>query len=237
MVMLTVGDRASLVLELRDAGVEAAMQSADATTLVIDVGPVTGTVLPEEREANPDAPCIAGVSTQEAAVPNRGRFVRLRIALRGACSSQKRVAGRRVYIDFAAPGSASSTPTPAAPAPRLAARATDEPRLGDPVARASAPVGGRSNAPVRPAAAAPEVDVLGRARALSQVPDVRALMRLRDETVKRAEKAGQLESDEFKQLLEAVERYTNEARALQLQIDARGFRGRNPGETGNAGRS
>ena len=79
--------------------------------------------------------------------------------------------------------------------------------------------------------------MLGRARALSQVPDVRALMRLRDETVKRAEKAGQLESDEFKQLLEAVERYTNEARALQLQIDARGFRGRNPGETGNAGRS
>ena len=237
MVMLTVGDRASLVLELRDAGVEAVTQSADATALVIDVGPVTGSVLPEEREAEPDTPCVAHVSIQDAAVPNRGRFVRLRIALRSACSSQRRVAGRRVYIDFAAPESASTTPVPAAPANKLAARPADEPRRADPVARASAPIGGRSDAPVRPPAAAPDVDVLSRARSLSQVPDVRALMRLRDDAVRRAEKAGQLESDEFKQLLEAVERYTNEARALQLQIDGRGLRGFSPGGTDNAGRS
>jgi len=76
--------------------------------------------------------------------------------------------------------------------------------------------------------ALPDVDVLSRARALSQAPDVRALMRLRDEAVRRAERAGQMESDDFKHLLEALERYTNDARALQLQIDGRGFRGLPP---------
>jgi type II secretory pathway predicted ATPase ExeA len=96
---------------------------------------------------------------------------------------------------------------------------------------------GRSDPPAPTAAAPPETDVLTRARAMAQVPDVRALMRLRDEVMRRGERTGQLDSDDFKRVLEAVERYTNEARALQLQIDGRGFRGLNPGGTDSAGRS
>lgn len=238
MAMLTVADRGSLVLELRDAGVEAVTQSADATTLVSDIGPVTRPVLAEERDAEPDTPCVAHVSIQELTVPNRGRFVRLRIALRSACSSQKRIAGRRVYIDFAAPGSTSSTPPVTASAvPKPPDRPAADPGQASPSIRASAPGVGRPDPPAGPAAAPLEADVLGRARALSQVPDVRGLMRLRDDAVKRAEKAGQLESDDFKHLIEAVERYTNEARALQLQIDGRGLRGSDPRDTGTTGRS
>ena len=97
--------------------------------------------------------------------------------------------------------------------------------------------GRRPDLPPRPAVLRPEADVLGRARALAQVPDVRALMRLHDDLMRRGRRDGQLESDDFKQRLEAVDRYTNDARALQLQIDGRGFRGADPGATGAAGRS
>ena len=62
-------------------------------------------------------------------------------------------------------------------------------------------------------------------------------MRLHDDLMRRGRRDGQLESDDFKQRLEAVDRYTNDARALQLQIDGRGFRGADPGATGAAGRS
>jgi type II secretory pathway predicted ATPase ExeA len=205
VVMLVVGDRASLALELRDAGVEAATQSADATTLVIDMGPVTGSVLPQELEAEAGTPCVARVSIQGTDKPNLGRFVRARVALRSACSSQKRVAGRRVYIDFAAPGSAPVAPGSAPAAPALSAKS--------------------AAAPPAPATAPVEADVLGKARALAQQPDVRGLLRLRDDVERRGKRAGQLESEEFKRMLGSLDRYTNEARALQLQIDAQAFRG------------
>ena len=226
MAMLTVGDRASLLLELRDADVEASTQSVDANTLVIDVGPVTGAVLREERTAEANTPCVARVSIEETVRPDVGRFARLRISLRSACNSQRRVAGRRVYIDFAAQGSSSSAaPVAPVPAPRHPSRAAADPPAADP------------SAPARLATATTEADVLSRARALAQTPDVRALMRLREDLVRRAERAGQLESDDSKQLLEAVDRYTNDARALQLQIDGRGFRGLTPAVPGAAGRS
>jgi type II secretory pathway predicted ATPase ExeA len=230
LALLTVGDRASLLLELRDAGVEASTQSADANTLVIEVGPVTGAIPLEDRTADASTPCIAHVSIEETARPNVGRFVRLRIGLRSACNSQRRAAGRRVYIDFAPSGSSSGqapvAPMPApAPAPKLPSRAD-----ADPAGTETAP-------PARITATTPDAEVLIRARALAQVPDVRALMRLRDDLARRAERSGQLESDDYKQLLEAVDRYTNDARALQLQIDGRGFRGPAPGVPGAAGRS
>ncbi len=233
LALLTVGDRASLLLELRDAGVEASTQSADANTLVIEVGPVTGAIPLEDRTADASTPCIAHVSMEESSRPNVGRFVRLRIGLRSACNSQRRAAGRRIYIDFAPSGSSSGqapaapvAPAPApAPAPRLPLRAD-----ADPAGPETAPA-------ARITATTPDAEIVIRAHALALAPDVRALMRLRDDLARRAERAGQLESDDYKQLLEAVDRYTNDARALQLQIDGRGFRGPTSGVPGTAGRS
>ena len=93
---------------------------------------------------------------------------------------------------------------------------------------AETPIVAREEAPARPAAAivlAPDANVLGMAGALAKVPDVKALMRLREDVVKRGERDGVLESDDYKRLLDALDRFTNEARALQLEIDGRGGRG------------
>ena len=72
------------------------------------------------------------------------------------------------------------------------------------------------------------MDPVSRARALAQVPDVRGLMRLHDEVTKRAARDGQLDSTDVQRVLEALEGLTNDARALQLQNDARVFSGANP---------
>lgn len=218
MMALIVADRASLVLELRDAGVEVIPQSADAGTLVLDVGPVTGAITAEAREATATTPCIARVSIQDADRSNQ-RFVRLRIALRSGCSSRRRIAGRRVYIDFAPQGS-NPLARPAAEPHRAEAAAPPPPpgRL-----ERSRPE--RSAAPIPPAPASDDADVLARARVLAQRPDVRGLIRLRGEVVRQRSRVEQVDPEEVTRLLDALDRYTNEARALQLKIDGRGLRG------------
>ena len=79
-----------------------------------------------------------------------------------------------------------------------------------------------------PAPAALPMDPVSRARLLAQLPDVRGLMRLHDEVTRRAARAGQLDSTDVQRVLEALESYTNDARALQLQNDARAFGGSRP---------
>jgi hypothetical protein len=115
-----------------------------------------------------------------------------------------RVAERRVYVDFAPPAASTAVS-------RVTARAAPTPRSAAP--REAKPIA--------------DNDVLGRARVLAQKPDVRGLLRLREEVIRQGERSGR-QPDTLKPLLDEVERYTNEARALRLQQDARAFRGAAP---------
>jgi hypothetical protein len=82
--------------------------------------------------------------------------------------------------------------------------------------------------PVRTNAAAPSADddalVLQRARMLAQRPDVTALMALRADVVRRATERGIAGSSSVKGELDEIDLRLNEARTLQLKLDAEEFR-------------
>jgi hypothetical protein len=77
-------------------------------------------------------------------------------------------------------------------------------------------------APTQPRPA--DEDLLQRARSLARRPDVKALVELRESLVQRAEERGEKESPETKRLLDEVDRYLAEARALRLKLDALEFK-------------
>jgi hypothetical protein len=67
-------------------------------------------------------------------------------------------------------------------------------------------------------------DAVQRARALAQRPDVKGLVALREEVLRRAEVSGGNESPETKRQLDEIDRYLTEARVLRLKLDAAEFR-------------
>jgi hypothetical protein len=69
-----------------------------------------------------------------------------------------------------------------------------------------------------------DADVLERARTLARRPDVTALMALRDDVALRARERGIAGSASVKGELDELDRRLNEARTLQLKLDAEEFR-------------
>ena len=65
-----------------------------------------------------------------------------------------------------------------------------------------------------------DAHVLERARALARRPDVTALMALRDDVVRRATERGIAGSSSIKSQLDEIDVRLNEARLLQLKLDA-----------------
>jgi hypothetical protein len=67
-------------------------------------------------------------------------------------------------------------------------------------------------------------NILQRARALAQRPDVRALLDLRAGMVLRAAERGETESPATRGQLDELDRYLTEARTLQLKLDRQALR-------------
>jgi hypothetical protein len=65
-----------------------------------------------------------------------------------------------------------------------------------------------------------DAQVLQRARTLARRPDVTALMALRDDVVRRATERGIADSSSIKSELDEIDLRLNEARLLQLKLDA-----------------
>jgi hypothetical protein len=134
--------------------------------------------------------------------------------------------------------------TPVAPVPAttavVVASSTTPPRVqtiepvsvrheAPPAVTAAAPPARALEAPVvapasNAAVAAGPHDVLERARALAQRPDVKALVALRENVVLRAAARGEKDSAATKEQVDELDRYVAEARALRLKIDALEFR-------------
>jgi len=104
----------------------------------------------------------------------------------------------------------AATISAAAPAPSPPAATADTIRV-PPVDVATQPVDA-------------EGSVLERARTLARRPDVMALMALREEVVRRTAEQGMAGSPSAKIELNELDERLNEARTLQLKLDAEAFR-------------
>ena len=168
-------------------------------------------------------------------MPNRARLVPNAVAAAVIGSTIGALAGVwsaiRVTPVATPPAPVASMKTVAASSPGSPGVKTVEPAsqvrepLPPPRTRAvvPAPSGGALAAP-SPAPKPPRTDnaddVLTRARALAQRPDVKALIALRENVVLRATARGEQDSPAAKAQLDALDRYLNEARTLRLKIDA-----------------
>jgi len=170
-------------------------------------------------------------------MPNRARLLANSVAAAVIGSTIGALAGvwsaYRITPVGTPPAPVATMKTVAASSPGSAGVKTVEPTsqvrepLPPPGTRAVVPApaasGGAFTAP-SPAPKAPRPgnadDVLERARALAQRPDVKALIALRENVVARAAARGEQDSPAAKAQLDALDRYLNEARTLRLKIDA-----------------
>lgn len=104
----------------------------------------------------------------------------------------------------------------AAAAPPVAAT----PRTGDDAASTRSPSVAKRAAP----ATDDDASVAERARTLARRPDVTALMALRDEVARRAADRGTAGASSVKRQLDDIDVRLNEARMLQLKLDAEELR-------------
>jgi hypothetical protein len=186
--LLTAGERASVVIEF-DTTVSRAtpIESVDARTFLVDIGPVPSAVVAESRQTGPSTPLIRQVHIQ--GLPEASS-VRVHVMLREPAAGSVRVSERRVYLDFA-PGATGSR--------MLVPREPDS-----------------------------EDALLQRAGALARVPDVRGVLSVKEELLRRrgltegSKRASAAAATD--PALVRVEAHLAAARRQQLVEDARLFR-------------
>jgi len=207
------------VIELTDPVTRASLRSADGSNATLELGPV-GPVVAQDLVPGPggkdgkewgkdgsegrngeakEAGLIAGVAVRSyLQLPDT--FARVVVRLRTPCHQKVRVAGRRVYLDLV-------PVQPPAPAAVLAATN-------------SAPAADSADAAYRVL----EADGLRRARTLASQANVKALEALRNEVVRRDGELGRKRPEMVSHLVDEIDRYTDEARALRLKLDGLLFR-------------
>ncbi len=191
---LPLSDRSSVVLQLTAPAANAGeADSADATTVIVEVGPLDHG--PRAETLTPDAtlPCIADV-TVRAIVKTGAPFARMVVRLHEPCAHGVRVAGSRGKVD-----------TAPAPAPPRAAAAPDVRSL--------------DTTDVAQTYATLEADATSRAAALAARPDVKALQALRVEIDGRDAQLGHRRPDVTARVHALLDLRLAEARALQLKLD------------------
>jgi hypothetical protein len=237
VVMLPLPERTTVVVELSGPIAQVQEIQSDLTTVVFEAGPVAPGV--QALDLKPKAPSsiVAGVTVGGTARPDGTNYVRIRITTRAAAIRQRRASGNRLYVDITAPEApvvqVPGTDNP--PLPSSPQRATLPPAIPAPSARQPAPQpdAPRPQATAKPtgppsaadAAAYQALDASARRRAreLAARPDVKALLRLRDEVKQRDNELGHRRADLIEALLLEVDRFTDEARARQLELDRRAF--------------
>jgi hypothetical protein len=145
-------------------------------------------------------------------------------------------------VTTAAPARAVTTATETANRPAADVIAGSPPTQPQPPARAPQPADRRTSPAARPApvpvtatksAAAPspsagaaedDAQVLQRARALARRPDVAALIALRESVARRAAERGRADAPSIRSELDELDQRLNEARTLQLKLDAEELR-------------
>lgn len=206
VAMLPLADRTTIVIELSESPERVAEVSGDAASFVVDAGPFTSPARAQELTPSVASAFVSTISIAASRHQDGANYLRIRIATRGTPARQLRWSGRRVYLDFSAAAAAPET------APSKA------PDAQTPEIKTPAPV-------VDPEVAyrALERTVSPRARQLAARPDVKGLLRLREEIERRDKELGGRQPATVNQLLQELSRLTDEARARQLERDRAAF--------------
>src|SRR5262245_1924612 len=243
VVMLPLPERTTVVVELSGPIANVQEIESDLTTVVFEAGPVAAGVQPLDLRPTAPSSIVAGVSLGGTTRPDGTNYVRIRIITRAAAIRQRRASGNRLYVDITvpeapviqvpgidnhpvpsgpqratAPSSIPASPAIPAPPARQPAPQPDTPRP-----QATAKPAGPPSAADAAAYQALDASTRRRGRELAARPDVRALLRLRDEVKQRDNELGHRRPDLIEALLIEVDRLTDEARARQLELDRRAF--------------
>jgi hypothetical protein len=243
VVMLPLPERTTVVVELSGPIAQVQEIQSDLTTVVFEAGPVAAGVQAMDLKPTAASSIVAGVTVGGSARADGTNYLRVRITTRAAAIRQRRAAGNRLYVDITVPETplvqVPGADNPAAPSGAQRATAPSSipvsPAIPAPPARQPAPQpdAPRPQATAKPAGPPSAADVAAyqaldtsarrRARELAARPDVKALLRLRDEVKQRDNELGHRRADLIEALLLEVDKYTDEARARQLELDRRAF--------------
>jgi hypothetical protein len=235
--LLGAGERAAIVLELsEEAPANSVAEAGSGRHLVFDI-PLRKAVKPQHLVGPPATPLVTDVIIQpSAAAGGRGPSAHIEIATRTAVIGTVRRGPRRVYIDLAprapAPDGVAAAAQPRRPTSPPPTLPTSVPPPSSTSTRTPAPGGGAS---ASPSIAARRDDsslrdrseslLLADARALAERPDVKGIERVRAQNVRRRQQSGASAAapDDDPAIVE-IDRYLEQARRLQLAIDARRFK-------------
>jgi hypothetical protein len=235
--MLPLPERTAVVVELSGPIAQVQEIQSDLTTVVFEAGPVAAGVQPLDLKPTTPSSIVTGVTVGGATRPDGTNYVRVRITTRASSIRQRRASGNRLYVDITTPESPAvripGTDTPALPSGPQRATAPSvipapptrqpTPQPEAPRPEAAAKSAGPPSAADATAYQALDASTRRRARELAARPDVRALLRLRDEVKQRDNDLGHRRADLIETLLIEVDRLTDEARARQLELDRRAF--------------
>jgi hypothetical protein len=249
IALLPLVDRATVAIELSAPVAEVRQIQGDPTAVVVEVGPLTAPV--EGEELTSAAPSIVQTVRTRAATRSDGPYLRVEVALRSGSAYRHRVSGTRLYLDFGPPvvtaaarrpdsTPTAQTPAHAAPPPldppkaqppkdssskagdATAVKADDAPAAKADISKAAA-VKAVGSDPGRTTYEALESETLRRARSMAAVPDVKGLLRLRQEVERRDAQLGKKQPQVMDRLIAELTRLTDEARAVQLERDRHEF--------------
>lgn len=251
IVVLPLSDRASVVIEaerpLDQVAETSAECAAPAECVVVEGGPIGNATRSIELLSPQAVPIVKSVSLRPYTRSDGQTYFRVRVTVREPSQHALRVAGNRLYVDFAPPrrprpsGGAEpaivdARPRPAAPAVGSASSAVKPPAgTASPTVK---PAAGTATAPRKPAAEGRRVealdydslkaDILRRAQMRARQPDVKGLLALADEVRRKDEQLGRQRPELVTELLDEVNRLLDEARIRQLEIDREAFRQSEP---------
>ena len=126
LLLLGAPDRVSLVLELQTEPRQVNSSRPDATTLLIDAGPMATAANPQQWSAPDGVHLLHTVSIEMLAAQGGMNYLRARVALPEFAKANVRTEGRRVYVDLTWPLDIEDARAPRRPKPAVSQEGSEQ---------------------------------------------------------------------------------------------------------------
>ena len=225
VAMLPLVGRTTVVIDLSEPVAHVEHAQAQPNVVVVEGGPVAAGITDRRLEPAGPSPLVSRASLSAFTRHDGAWYFRLRIDLAAQAVHGLRIAGSRLYVDVSPPAEPATQPdkaTAIAPQPPpVGVKPEKAPRTELEATAKPAEAADSEAAGADPEAAyrALESTTLQRGRILAARPDVKGLLRLKEDVQKRDVQLGRRQPDLVSRLLDELTRLTDEARALQLDRD------------------